>query len=326
MDVFVGIDDIQRPLKNPVLTIGNFDGVHRGHQTLFQRVIDTARRLRGEAVVMTFHPHPLQVLFAGNGPVFITPHERKLQLIEACGIDVTIVIPFTKEFAEISADDFVKKILVGTLGVKGVVVGYDYKFGYGREGNTDFLKQMGDRYGFAVDVVAGIESDGTIVSSTAIRQFIHAGDLREANKLLGRPYEITGPVVGGRSRGGRLLGFPTANLRPTQQASPKPGVYAVEVEVEGQVYGGAANLGYNPTFGDTELSLEVYILDFDRDIYGKLMTVRFIDRLRSEKRFSNLQDLIAQIQKDVRKVRKILALQDAALAGDQACSGERSGR
>jgi len=308
MEIIVGIDNIQRSLKNPVLTIGNFDGVHRGHQALFRRVTEWARKLNGESVVMTFHPHPLNVLFPGKGPVFITPHERRLELIAKCGIDVTIVVPFSTEFAKISARDFVKDLLVQIIGAKAIVVGYDYRFGYGREGDIDFLKRLGKEYGYEVETVAGIQLGGTMVSSTAIREFIREGELGEACRLLGRPYEITGVVVKGRERGGRLLGFPTANINisASLQASPKLGVYAVLVTVGGKTYGGAANLGYNPTFGDTDLSLEVHIFDLNEDLYGKPITVRFVDRLRDEKRFSGPEELAVQIRKDVKKAKEIL--------------------
>ena len=307
MEVFFGIDKINRPLKNPVLTIGNFDGVHLGHQTLFDKVKHRARSLNGESVVMTFHPHPLEVLSAGNGPVFITEHARKLRLIESCGIDIAIVIPFSQEFARMSAQEFVKHILVDKIGVKALVVGYDYKFGYGREGDIDFLKNLGRKYNFDVEAVTGIKMDGKVVSSTAIRQFIKEGQLREANVLLGRPYEISGMVVKGRDRGGRVLGFPTANIRISCQAPPKTGVYVVRVEIDGKIYGGAANLGYNPTFGDTELSLEVHIFDFSENLYGKEIAVQFVDRLRDEKRFSGPEELAVQIQKDVQKAKQVLA-------------------
>ena len=309
MEIIVGIDNIQRSLTNPVLTIGNFDGVHRGHQALFRKVTEWARRINGESVVMTFNPHPANVLFPGKGPVFITPHERRLELIGDCGIDVTIVVPFSTEFAMISAHDFVKDLLVQTIGAKAIVVGYDYRFGYGREGNIDLLKRLGKEYGFEVETVSGIQLGGTMVSSTAIREFIRDGELQEACKLLGRPYEITGSVVKGRERGGRLLGFPTANISIASccQAAPKLGVYAVEVEVAGKKYGGAANLGYNPTFGDTELSLEAHIFDFNENLYGKTITVRFLDRLRDEKKFSGPEELIVQIRKDVQRAKEILA-------------------
>jgi riboflavin kinase / FMN adenylyltransferase len=306
MEVFVGIDSIPRTLINPVLTIGNFDGVHRGHQSLFERVKDWASRLNGEAVVVTFDPHPLRVIRPGNGPVFITPHERKLQLIAASGIDVTVVVPFDRQFAQISATKFVTDLLVGKLGARAIVVGYDYRFGRGREGDITFLKNMGSELGFEVEAVSAIEIDGTMVSSTMIRQCIQAGELAEACRLLGRPYEISGTVVRGRNRGGRLLGFPTANIRIQEQAPPRRGVYVVEAAVGGRVYGGAANLGVNPTFGETELSLEVHLFDFDEIIYDQTITVRFLERLRDETRFAGVEELIVQIRKDCEKAKAFL--------------------
>lgn len=319
MEIIVGIENVQRILKNPVLTIGNFDGVHCGHQALFRRVTEWARKLKGESVVMTFHPHPLDVLVPGKGPVFITPHEKRLELIADCGIDATIVVPFSTEFAKISARDFVKSILVDTIGARAIVVGYDYRFGCRREGDIDFLKKLGKKYGFDVETVSAIQVGGTMVSSTAIREFIREGELKEANKLLGRPYEITGDVVKGRERGGRLLGFPTANINivASCQASPKLGVYVVEVSIGEKRYGGAANLGYNPTFGDTELSLEVHIFNFNENLYGKSITVRFVDRLREEKRFSGPEELSVQIRKDVERAKEILA--DVLSSGSTSC-------
>lgn len=306
MQVFVGLDQIPKKLKNPVLTIGNFDGVHRGHQSLFQKVREWAVRLNGQSVVMTFQPHPLEVLFPGKGPAFITQHERKLQLIESCGIDCAIIIPFNREFSLISAHSFVKDLLVDKIGIRAIVVGYDYRFGHSREGDIDFLREMGKQHGFEVDTVAGIRIDEKVVSSTAIRKLIHDGDLKEAAKLLGRCYEVTGTVITGRSRG-RLLGFPTANVRIPIQATPRTGVYAVETEVDGRCYGGAASLGFNPTFGDGEFSLEVHILGFNEDIYGKQITIRFLDRLRDEKRFSGPEELVAQIKKDVQLAGEIFS-------------------
>jgi riboflavin kinase / FMN adenylyltransferase len=307
MEIFEGIENIQRSFKNPVLTIGNFDGVHRGHQALFRKSREWAEKLGGETVVLTFHPHPLQVLAPGEGPLFITSHERKLELIALCGVDVTVVVPFSRKFARMSAGDFVKTLLVGRIGPKAIIVGEDYRFGYKREGDTAFLERMGDQYGFTVETVSGVQMDGTVVSSTLIRQCIQEGDLREASRLLGRPYEIVGMVVPGHQRGGRLLGFPTANIRLSGQAPPKPGVYVVRVETGDGTYGGAANVGFNPTFGGTELSVEVFLFDFDEDIYEKLIRVHFIERLRDEKRFSGPDELALQIRKDVERARKILS-------------------
>jgi len=188
MEVHAVAEDI---MSRPVITIGNFDGVHRGHQALFERLKEWAWKLNGESVVMTFYPQPLQVLAPETGPPVITLHERKIELIASCGIDVTIVIPFDHKFSRISAPSFVKDLLVDRIGVKAIVVGYDYRFGYGREGDIDFLRQMGDEYGFIVDIVAGVHLEETVVSSTLIRQLIRDGDMKEAGRLLGRLLEQT---------------------------------------------------------------------------------------------------------------------------------------
>lgn len=310
MEIYHGIEQITHRLKNPAITIGNFDGVHTGHQALFQRVKQWAEQLNGQSVVMTFHPHPLEVLFPGKNLSFITSHEQKLELIANFSIDATIVVPFNTEFSQISAREFVEDLLVRKIGIKAVVVGYDYRFGRNREGDIDFLRQLGKEHGFQVDAVSGIRMDDMVVSSTAIRKMIVEGNISKANRLLGRLFEVSGTIITGRRRGAGL-GFPTANIRMPAQTPPRTGVYVVEAEVEGKTYGGAANLGYNPTFGDSELSLEVHLFDFNRDVYGKPITVRFIDRLRDEKRFSGPNDLIEQIRKDVESARKILAERQA---------------
>lgn len=307
MKTIVGLENIQQPLKNPALTIGNFDGVHLGHQALYQRVKEWANKLDGESVVMTFHPHPTRILVPENDLAFITSHERKMELIAACGIDTAIVIPFERDFAQISARDFVEQILVGQVGVKALVVGHDYRFGRKREGDIDYLNQLGRELRFAVDIVPAIQIDGMLVSSTQIRNLVKQGHLQEAGKLLGRPYEVSGTVIKGRDRGGRLLGFPTANVKVSDKACPKNGVYAVQVLVKNQVYRGAANLGYNPTFAGTEFSVEVHLMDFNENIYDERITVRFVQHLRDERRFSGVDELRAQIHRDVDQAREILA-------------------
>jgi riboflavin kinase/FMN adenylyltransferase len=306
MQVFHGIETVQRKFKNPAITIGNFDGVHKGHQALFQRVKQLAEELNGESVVVTFDPHPLEVLFPKKAPSFITSHRHKLDLIASCGIDATIVIPFDHKFSQMSAREFVEAVLVEKIGARAIVVGHDYRFGHSREGDIAFLKQLGEQYGFEVQTVSGLRVNDTVVSSTAIRQMITSGNIREANRLLGRSFEVSGTVIPGRKRG-VSLGFPTANIRMPAITPPRTGVYVVQAEVDGKTYGGAANLGYNPTFGDTDLSLEAHLFDFDRDIYGKPITIRFIDRLRDELRFSSPDELAAQIKKDVNTAKKILA-------------------
>ena len=307
MEVINGIDKIKRNFRNPVITIGNFDGVHIGHLSLFQRVKDLAETLGGESIVITFYPHPIKVLSPSNGPPLITSHEQKVHLIDAAGIDVFLVIQFTPEFATMSASDFVQKIIHGKIGARAVVVGPDYRFGHKREGDIPALTRMGRELNFEVHVVPDITLNGVEVSSSTIREFVTVGDLKRAREMLGRDYQVAGRVVRGRDRGGRLLGFPTANLQLIEELTPKPGVYATEVVIEGQLYDGATNIGCSPTFKNGAFSVETHILDFSEDIYGKVIQVRFIERLRDEKTFSGPEELSCQIQKDVELAREILA-------------------
>lgn len=307
MEVIDGIDNITRPFRNPVITIGNFDGVHIGHISLFQRIKELARALDGESLVITFKPHPIKVLHPSNGPPLITSHEQKVQLIEDAGIDVFIVVEFTAEFAQISAHDFVHDIIHKKIGARAVVVGPDYRFGHKRQGDIPSLTRMGAQLGFEVHVVADLTVNGVEVSSSTIRELVLAGDLKNSRQLLGRDYQVAGKVVRGRDRGGRLLGFPTANLELIDELTPKPGIYATEVFIDGQRYEGATNIGYSPTFRNGVFSVETHIMDFDRDIYGKIIQVRFIERLRDEKTFSGPEELAIQIHKDVERARKILA-------------------
>ncbi|MGC9195497.1 MAG: bifunctional riboflavin kinase/FAD synthetase [Syntrophobacteraceae bacterium] len=306
MEVFHGIQAVRGRLKRAAITIGNFDGVHRGHKALFEKVRQWAGKLEGQSAVVTFDPHPLEVVSPQNAPAFITNHRLKMELIADCGIDATIVIPFNHLFSRMSAREFVQIALVENIGAKAVIVGYDYRFGHSREGDIAFLRQLGAEYGFEVETVSGIKVSDTVVSSTAIRQMIAQGQIRDANKLLGRFFEVSGEVITGQRRGIRL-GFPTANIRMPIMACPPKGVYVVEAQVEGKRYGGAANLGVNPTFGNTKLALETHLFDFNQDIYGKTITIRFIERLREEKRFSGPEELIVQIGKDVARAKKILA-------------------
>jgi riboflavin kinase/FMN adenylyltransferase len=307
MEVLHGIDKIERKFHNPVITIGNFDGVHIGHLSLFQRVKELAETMGGESIIITFYPHPIKVLSPSNGPPLITSHEQKVQLIEEAGIDVFLVIEFTREFANMSAHDFVHEIIHSKIGARAVVVGPDYRFGHKREGDIPTLTRMGKELNFEVYVVPDISINGVEVSSSTIRGFVTAGELRRAREMLGRDYQVAGRVIRGRDRGGRLLGFPTANLQLIDELTPKPGVYATEVLIEGRLYEGATNIGYSPTFENGAFSVETHVLDFSGDIYGKIIQVRFIERLRDEKTFSGPEELSQQIKKDVDRAREILA-------------------
>lgn len=299
MQVIRGIEKLE--FENTVITIGNFDGVHIGHQKIFNYIKRKAKLIGGKSVVITFHPHPIRVLFKDHPLKLITTTEDKIKLIERCGIDITILIPFTPEFAQIEAEDFVRDILVGKLNAKWVVVGYDYRFGRGRKGDRDLLRKLGLFYGFKVTVLKAYKKKGEILSSTAVRNALIEGKIKEANLFLGRAYHLDGEVIKGMGRGSTLLGYPTANILPLQEIIPKEGVYAVKVTIPdlAETYRGVANIGKNPTFGNSNLSYEVHILDLRENLLGKKIRVHFIERLRDEKKFSSVEELKQSIAKDI---------------------------
>jgi riboflavin kinase/FMN adenylyltransferase len=305
-----GLNDICRPFKRAVITIGNFDGVHIGHQALFYEVIERAHAIDGTSIAITFEPHPLRVLKKNASPPLITMFEQKVELIERSGIDVLISIPFTLEFAAISAQSFVEDLLLRKIGMKAIVVGEDYAFGKNREGNIEMLNAMAPRLGFEVIVTGMIRTiQGTLerISSTAIRDLVQAGEMPHACRMLGRHFQIRGTVVAGRDRGGKLLGFPTANLKLEGELCPKAGIYAVTVEAQGRLLQGVANIGYSPTFDDRQFTVEVHILDFNEIIYGQRLRVNFLKRIRDEIKFPSLAALKEQIAADVETARRVLA-------------------
>lgn len=311
MKLIEKLEDIDGPYPNAVITIGNFDGVHIGHQALFHQVIEKAEAIGGTAVAMTFEPHPIRVLKQNGHPPLITIYEQKIELMSTVGLDVLIALPFTTEFAAWSAERFVRELLAERIGVRAIVVGQDYTFGKGREGNVDMLKAYGRQLGFEVHVLDWISAPKNgigRISSTRVRDLVMEGRMDDARKLLGRCYQIRGIVAKGRDRGGRLLGFPTANITIADELCPKAGVYAVTAEVRGQKHKGVANIGFSPTFDDHQFTVEVYILDFDQDIYGEKIRVNFIERLRDEEKFSSLPELSDQIRKDVEMARKTISL------------------
>jgi riboflavin kinase/FMN adenylyltransferase len=297
---------LQSPLRNPVLTIGNFDGVHRGHLALFERVKIRARAIDGVPVVMTFQPHPTKIMKPEKAPALITPIQQKLTLIARTGIHTILCLPFDKTFAAISAEEFVHDILVDKIGVKELVVGYDYAFGRDRTGNIELLRRMGKELGFLVHVAEPVLIGKRVVSSTSIRELVKAGELSEAKRLLGRDYQICGTVVRGKNRGGRILGFPTANLELVDELTPKEGVYAVRVLIDGHMYDGVTSIGHNPTFGRGPLTIETHILDYSENLLGQTIRVDFIERLRAEKTFKSVEDLARQIDLDIKVARKLL--------------------
>jgi len=305
MQVILNLNEIKKPLTNPVLTIGNFDGVHKGHLALFDKVKERAKAIAGQSVVMTFEPHPLKIMRPADGPQLITHTGQKLELIEKAGIDVIVCVSFDREFAAIPARDFVNSILVKKIGIKEIVVGYDYTFGHNREGDINLLREIGNDFGFVVHLVGPIEIDHTLVSSTSIRRLVQEGRLEEARVLLGRDFEVQGTVVKGQNRGGRLLGFPTANLNPHGELLPKRGVYAVKLLIDDVFYKGVTNVGYNPTFGDTGLTVETHVLDYSGELMGKTIKVHFIKRLRDEKTFKTLEELSEQIAQDIARAKEV---------------------
>ncbi|MEE4261151.1 MAG: bifunctional riboflavin kinase/FAD synthetase [Desulfobacteraceae bacterium] len=310
MKIFDHLDKIREPFKNAVITIGNFDGVHIGHQALFHEVIEKAETSNGTSIAMTFEPHPIRVLKQNGHPPLITLYEQKAELIERTGIDVLICVPFNKAFASISADQFIRDLLVKKIGMKAIVVGEDYRFGKNREGNVNMMKSYAPKYGFEVMLANWIiTSQGFAgrISSTKIRELVMDGHMVEAEKMLGRNYQIRGRVVTGRDRGGKLLGIPTANINLHDELCPKTGIYAVTVECRGNRHNGVANIGYSPTFEDHEFTVEVHILDFNDNIYGKKIRVNFIKRIRDEIKFSSISELIDQIKMDIAAAREIFS-------------------
>lgn len=285
------------------LTVGNFDGVHLGHRELFRRTVSRARDAGTPAVALTFTPHP--VLFFNPGARFyeITTEEEKTDLISRTGIDVLVIESFDGAIGRMAPEEFAREVLSRRLGARWITVGFDFTFGRNRTGTPAMLAELGGALGFTVDVVPPLVRGGSIVSSTRIRDLILAGRVREAEELLCRPYRMSGPVVTGAGRG-KDLGYPTANIRFSQELVPLPGVYVVDAEIGGVLHRAVASVGFNPTFGENSLGLEVYVIDFQRDLYGETIGVLFRDRIRDERKFKSVHALVRQIGKDVQFARE----------------------
>lgn len=309
MKVYYGLRSLRRPLRNPIVTIGAFDGIHKAHRFILRQVIQRARQLRGSSVLLTFDPHPSTILHPERPFSALTCIEHRLYLLSALGLDACMVLKFTRRFSLLSAGDFIQEVLVKKLGVRELWVGSDYVFGKNREGNIRLLRDYGKRYGFGVREIPEIKFLGRRTSSTQIRIWVAQGKLKEASLSLGRPYSLYGKVVKGCGRG-RLLGFPTANLKPYHEAIPPRGVYVVKVFLHRGQFGkrpqylGILNIGNRPTFGrNRATTLEVHLLGFQGDLYGRKIEVSFLKRLRPERKFSNKEALVSQIRRDTEAAR-----------------------
>ena len=299
MKVYTNIDDF-KGIKNPIVTTGTFDGVHLGHQKLIQRLKDAAREEKGETVLLTFSPHPRMVLFPDDNELkLLNSMPEKIELLEKYGVDHLIIYPFTKEFSRLTSTEFVRNIIVNGIQTRRLVIGYNHHFGRNREGSFEHLKEYGPLYGFEVEEIPAKDIDHIEISSTKIRNALLIGDVKTATTYLGHEYTLTGTVVKGKQLG-RTIGYPTANLLINDQYKliPGDGVYAVKIKHANNEYGGMLNIGNNPTVEGKGKSIEVNIFDFDKTIYGDEVTVYFIERLRDEVKFSNLDQLKEQLAKD----------------------------
>ncbi len=310
MDVFQGYDHVPPGARGAVVAIGNFDGVHRGHQALIAQARETAGRLGVRTAALMFEPHPRE-FFQPARPLFrLTPLPQKLRLLEIYGVEITFVIAFEHEFATMSAETFVERALVAGLGISHVVIGHDFLFGRSRTGNVEQMVSLGRDFGFGVSVVAPVGSGGEIFSSSAVRAELAQGDVTGAAEMLGHRWKVEGVVQGGARRG-TGLGYPTANIALGKGAALAHGIYAVHVDVGGTRYQAAAYLGTRPTFDDGSPVLEVFLFDFDGDLYGRTIEVEFVEFLRGDRKFDGPDALKTQMDADCARAREILAADSA---------------
>ena len=302
--------DLGRALRAPAVAIGNFAGVHLGHRALLEEALRITHASGGEAVALTFDPHPARFFAPSLAPPMLTPLPRRIELLQEAGAEVVLVEPFTAEFAGLSAEDFVEEVLAKDMGARHVVVGADFSFGKNRRGNSNLLTSVGRHLGIGVSVVPQVTANGLVCSSTKIREFVLEGRVEGASLLLGRPFEIDGKVVRGAGRG-RTLGVPTINLAYQGEILPRPGVYAGRARrIDGDPtwFAAAISIGSNPTFtkpGDPELFIEAHLIDFAGDLYDASMRVAFVAHLREQRRYASVDELVAAIQSDIARTREI---------------------
>ena len=306
MQIVRHIDDPGLSLTGSVVTLGNFDGIHLGHQALINGAVAEAKKLAMPSVVLTFEPHPLKVLAPERAPKMLLAHKDKMQLLQALGVDVVVIQNFDLSFAQLTAEEFVRGILVERLNARKIWVGRDLRFGQGRKGGVADLELWGGELGFTVATVDAIMVDGARVSSSRIRQLVLVGHVEAVRRMLGRYHFVSGRVVGGRQRG-RGIGFPTANVATRTEVLPMDGIYATLFHWGERRLLSVSSVGVNPTFGDGPHTVESYILDFNDDIYGEAVQLSFVSRIRSEMKFATVDALIAQIRQDVIRAEAIFA-------------------
>lgn len=307
MAVFYNTDQLPA-FNNAVITIGTFDGVHHGHRQILEEVAQHAIAMKGESIVLTFEPHPRKLLFPEQSLKLLTPLEEKLKLIIATGVEHVVVVPFTKKFSELSAQQYVEDFLVKKFQPKSIIIGYDHHFGHDRTGNIELLRQLQDKYRYEVTEIPAQLIEQATVSSTKIRNALLDGKVEEAAHMLDRIYSLKGTVIEG-AKLGRTLGYPTANMRPldNDQLIPANGIYAVRVQVTGKLYGGMMSIGFNPTVTDKKtVHLEVNIFNFNSTIYGEEIKVQFVAYLRAEEKFNSLDALKEQLHRDKTDSLRIL--------------------
>ncbi|MGM0500957.1 MAG: bifunctional riboflavin kinase/FAD synthetase [Bacillota bacterium] len=291
-----------------VLTIGSFDGIHLGHRQIMKKTIQEAQNLNCDSALLTFHPHPLKVVAPAAAPKLLTSYRQKVNIIKNFGINRIIFKRFTKEFAQLPYQDFIKKYLVERFPVKKIIVGEDFRCGYRSQGTPAKIKELGAEYGIEVEAIPDIKLDGQEISSTYIRRLIEEGAVSKVRKQLGRNLKLECEVISGDGRG-KKLGYPTANLHPVADyILPPAGVYACRIKINGEMYNGVANLGYRPTFNKDDFSIEVYIFDFSDIIYGQQVELEFVKHIREELYFSTKEELISQIEQDVEEAKEALSI------------------
>ena len=305
MEIVRGLESYPPDSPPSVVALGAFDGIHLAHQKILATARERARTLGIIALACTFDPHPLVILQPDRAPIPITDLAESLARIAAQGMDATVVIPFTLEFSLMEAEPFVRDVLCGRLKAREVVVGFNHTFGHGARGNARLLAELAPKYGFVAHVMPSLSVDGVVVSSSAIRQALAAGDVARARKFLGHPYTVRGRVLRGKGRG-RQLGFPTANLKPERELILAPGVYAARASWEAGEAGAVVNVGVRPTFGEGEFWVEAYLLEFSADLYDKVLTLAFLERIRPEQKFPDVEALRAQVARDVARAAQML--------------------